>query len=359
MKVWPAIIRSARHPHRLGKALEASKFGGDLPAIKPEQMPRIFRGAYGIGSRDFRPEHTLGAYEFATGQTVRKDGKSAADGTTYFVLGVDHPYAVISKDRRRCLPDKAIAVRFHSIGGWGMITTGKNLGMIIGDFGNLLWEQAPITDDYGRPLPKLYVMANPKYGSEKERRAHQLLSRRRAASDSRELRIESRGCRSLLRSKSVHAHQSARRLEQRRLSRLGIQRNARSRLERIPRSIANSFATITFAFSFCRASKLRAKRPIAPNCNCACRATHSSARFSASRRSSKTTTSPRRRSTTVVEKQYQKKFGRFGDAVVASNMNVMMNGFSRVQEVQIRRSSMPRIVPACAIRRCVPSTRRR
>ena len=28
-----------------------------LPALTPQETPRIFRGAYGIGSRDFRPEH--------------------------------------------------------------------------------------------------------------------------------------------------------------------------------------------------------------------------------------------------------------------------------------------------------------
>jgi pyruvate-ferredoxin/flavodoxin oxidoreductase len=90
----------------LGKALEVSRYGGELPALIPEQCPRIFRGSYGIGSRDFRPEHTLGAYEFVVGQSLRKDGRSAADGTTYFVLGVDHPYAVISKDRPRCCRTK-------------------------------------------------------------------------------------------------------------------------------------------------------------------------------------------------------------------------------------------------------------
>ena len=112
----------------LGKANEAVKYGGALPGLTPAETPRLFRGAYGIGSRDFRPEHTLGAYEFATGQTRRTDGRGAADGETYFVLGVDHPYAVISKDTPSLLPEGAIAVRFHSIGGWGMITTGKNLG---------------------------------------------------------------------------------------------------------------------------------------------------------------------------------------------------------------------------------------
>jgi pyruvate-ferredoxin/flavodoxin oxidoreductase len=152
----------------LGKANEAVKYGGDIPALCQEKTPRLFRGAYGIGSRDFRPEHTLGAYEFAIGQTKRKDGRSAADGETYFVLGVDHPYAVISKDTPSLLPDKAIAVRFHSIGGWGMITTGKNLGSIIGDFGNLISEQNPKYDADGQRVERLYVMANPKYGSEKK-----------------------------------------------------------------------------------------------------------------------------------------------------------------------------------------------
>src|SRR5947207_8321111 len=148
----------------LSKALEAQKFGGELPGLKPEEMPRILRGSYGIGSRDFRPEHTLGAYEFATGQTRRKDGKGAADGATYFTLGVDHPYSVISKDTPSLLPDKAIAVRFHSIGGWGMITTGKNLGSIIGDFGSLISDQNPKYDAEVNKVERLWVMANPKYG---------------------------------------------------------------------------------------------------------------------------------------------------------------------------------------------------
>src|SRR5581483_3829231 len=37
----------------------------------------------------------------------------------------------------------------------------------------------------------------------------------------------------------------------------------------------------------------------------------------------------------VVHNQYVKKFGRLGDAVVASNMEVMTQGFSRVREIPI------------------------
>src|SRR5439155_21396721 len=62
----------------------------------------------------------------------------------------------------------AIAVRFHSIGGWGMITTGKNLGSIIGDFALLIADRKPKYDPAGQKVEQLWVMANPKYGSEKK-----------------------------------------------------------------------------------------------------------------------------------------------------------------------------------------------
>src|SRR6185436_3776334 len=49
-----------------------------------------------------------------------------------------------------------------------MITTGKNLGSIIGDFGSLISEQNPKYDADGQKVEQLWVMANPKYGSEKK-----------------------------------------------------------------------------------------------------------------------------------------------------------------------------------------------
>ena len=146
-----------------GHAAEAN-----LPAITPDQMPRLFAGIYGLGSRDFRPEHILGAYEFATGTRTRKDGKGIADGVSFFVLGVDHPYEVKSDDTPSLLPEKAVAVRFHSIGGWGAITTGKNLGAIIGDLNDLLYDRDKVVDELGNPKEIIHVSANPKYGSEKK-----------------------------------------------------------------------------------------------------------------------------------------------------------------------------------------------
>jgi pyruvate-ferredoxin/flavodoxin oxidoreductase len=149
----------------LNKALQGE---AGLPRIAAGQTPRLFGGVYGLGSRDFRPEHTIGAYEFAAGQRARRDGKRASDGVSFIVLGVDHPYEVKSDDTPSLLPDKAIAVRFHSVGGWGAITTGKNLGAIIGDLNDLLYERDKIVDEFGNPKEIIHVSANPKYGSEKK-----------------------------------------------------------------------------------------------------------------------------------------------------------------------------------------------
>ena len=87
---------------------------------------------------------------------------------SFFVLGIDHPYAVIGDETPSLLPEGAVAVRFHSIGGWGAITTGKNLGAILGDLNDLIYERDGEHDALGNPKEVIHVSANPKYGSEKK-----------------------------------------------------------------------------------------------------------------------------------------------------------------------------------------------
>jgi pyruvate-ferredoxin/flavodoxin oxidoreductase len=149
----------------ISKALQST---AGLPAISLAEVPKIYGGSYGLGSRDFRPEHIIGAYEFATAGRARKDGKRASDGVSFFVLGIDHPYAVIGDETPSLLPEGAVAVRFHSIGGWGAITTGKNLGAILGDLNDLIFERDGEHDALGNPKEVIHVSANPKYGSEKK-----------------------------------------------------------------------------------------------------------------------------------------------------------------------------------------------
>jgi pyruvate-ferredoxin/flavodoxin oxidoreductase len=337
----------------LGKANEAARFAGTTGAavgdgggqsnagasahgvsvLSPDETPRLFRGAYGIGSRDFRPEHTLGAYEFAVGQTARKDGRTATEGETYFVLGVDHPYAVISKDTPSLLPEGAIAVRFHSIGGWGMITTGKNLGELIGEFGRFISERDPVYDADGFLHEKLYVMANPKYGSEKKgaptnyyltvapspikvncelnhvdvvlccdpkafTHTNPLEGLKKGgclvweSSDAPELaweRIPTR-YRDWIRDNGIRVFI---------LPGFEIARKATTQTELQLRMQGNSFLGAFFRVSpFLQSYRITEEKFLES-----------------------------------VRHQYVKKFGRFGDAVVASNMTVMTEGFSRVTEI--------------------------
>lgn len=130
--------------------------------ITRENIPLITEGVYGLGSRDFRPEHVIGAYDYSMGKIARQDGKFIKDGEFFFYLGVQHPYAVISTEKPSLLPESTISVRFHSIGGWGAITTGKNMAEILGDLAPL----SHIIPNEGDDV--IHISANPKYGSEKK-----------------------------------------------------------------------------------------------------------------------------------------------------------------------------------------------
>ncbi|NRA37037.1 MAG: 2-oxoacid:acceptor oxidoreductase family protein, partial [Planctomycetes bacterium] len=132
------------------------------------ELPDLFSGSYGLGSRDFRPEGIFGAYEYANGQIARQDGKKASDGEHFFYVGINHDYAVVSKKTPSLLPDNAIAIRLHSIGGWGMITTGKNLSEILGTFSSFVAKRDNILDANGDYKEVVDIAANAKYGSEKK-----------------------------------------------------------------------------------------------------------------------------------------------------------------------------------------------
>jgi pyruvate-ferredoxin/flavodoxin oxidoreductase len=318
----------------LSKAVERHRLGlKDGPRLAADQVPRIFSGSYGIGSRDFRPEGILGAYEYATGKIARQDGKTAADGESYFALGIDHPYAVVSKDEPSLLPNNAIAVRLHSIGGWGMITTGKNLGAIIGEFGEDIAEKRNVHDEHGRLEEAIHVSANPRYGSEKKGSptAYFLVvapKRIRVNCDLRHVSVvlccdpkafthanpldgmadggafvwesEERPERAWERIPQEYRQQIIdKKIRLFILPGFEIARNATNRADLQLRMQGNAFLGAFFRVSsFLRDNEI------------------SDDRFKE-----------------VVLRQYQKKFGRFGEAVVASNMTVMTEGFSKVTEV--------------------------
>ena len=327
----------------LTKALrvDGTPAANDIPPIRPDQMPRLFSGIYGLGSRDFRPEHILGAYEFATGSRSRQDGQEGKNGTSFFVLGIDHPYAVKSDEMPSLLPEGAIAVRFHSIGGWGAITTGKNLGAILGDLNDLLYERDKIVDELGNPKEIIHVSANPKYGSEKKGAptAYFMVAapeRIRVNCDLRHVNVvlccdpkafthtnpldglSDGGC--LVWESEEEGEQAWERLPHwarkqiidhniRVFTLPGFQiaRKATDRTDLQLRMQGNAFLGAFFAVS-----TLLAEFRITPE-----------------------------QFREVVHKQYVKKFGRLGEAVVNSNMEVMTQGFERVREIRVGELEAP------------------
>jgi len=306
-----------------------------LPALSIHEVPKIFSGTYGLGSRDFRPEHVIGAYEFATGTRARQDGKTAADGATFIVLGIDHPYAVVGDERPSLLPEGAIAVRFHSIGGWGAITTGKNLGAIIGDLNDLLYERDGLVDDLGNPKEVIHVSANPKYGSEKKGAPTSYFMV--AAKDRIRVNCDLRHVTTVL-CCDPKAFTHTNPLD-------GIQpggslvwesdEEGEQAWERLPlwarkQIIDNNIRVFTLpGFNIAKKATDRGDLQLRMQGNA-----FLGAFFAVSTLLNEFgITQEQYRD--VVHKQYVKKFGKLGEAVVASNMEVMMQGYDQVKEIKI------------------------
>jgi len=138
----------------------------ELPSIRGEKVPDFFSACFGLGSRDLQPGDIIAAVDNMLPGSPR---------TRQFYLGVDfvregtrvpklqiwqeklidsYPniadLAVHSAGDVNLLPKGSMAVRIHSVGGWGAITMGKNLAMTAFE------------------LLGLQIKANPKYGSEKK-----------------------------------------------------------------------------------------------------------------------------------------------------------------------------------------------
>src|SRR5574341_712138 len=105
-----------------------------------EFVPQVYSGVAGLGGRDVRPGHFVAAAE----NMVRLHGRA------FFVLGVRHADALplgIDPDVR---PANSFALRGHSIGGFGSVTTNKVMAAVSAE------------------LFGMHVQAFPKYGSEKK-----------------------------------------------------------------------------------------------------------------------------------------------------------------------------------------------
>ncbi|MEE4301499.1 MAG: 2-oxoacid:acceptor oxidoreductase family protein, partial [Pseudomonadales bacterium] len=149
-----------------GRSPKAPPFP-DLPTYgKLTDLPELYSGSYGLGSRDLQPRDLIAAIENMLPEGPRR---------RHFYLSIDfvHPkpstptqaihqeaileaypdvadLALHGSENPDLMPEGTTTVRLHSVGGWGMITTGKNLAMTLFD------------------LLGYHVKANPRYGSEKK-----------------------------------------------------------------------------------------------------------------------------------------------------------------------------------------------
>ncbi|MHC4991125.1 MAG: 2-oxoacid:acceptor oxidoreductase family protein, partial [Planctomycetota bacterium] len=128
--------------------------------------PALFSGSFGLGSRDLQPEGVVGAVEnmLADGKRKRQfylsidflRDEPVTPKQEMYQQTIEEAYpevrelAVRGSENPNLMPEGSITVRFHSVGGWGAITTGKNLAMTLFD------------------LLGYHIKANPKYGSEKK-----------------------------------------------------------------------------------------------------------------------------------------------------------------------------------------------
>jgi pyruvate-ferredoxin/flavodoxin oxidoreductase len=156
----------------LSKSLEngRGKNGAAYPELASyrslKDMPELYSGSFGLGSRDLQPEGVLAAIEnmlpdgahkrqfYLSIDFVRKSMMTPQQEIYQQQVTDAYPavadLAIRGSENPNLMPEGSITVRMHSVGGWGAITTGKNLAMTLFD------------------LLGYHVKANPKYGSEKK-----------------------------------------------------------------------------------------------------------------------------------------------------------------------------------------------
>ncbi|MEP1096142.1 MAG: 2-oxoacid:acceptor oxidoreductase family protein [Cyclobacteriaceae bacterium] len=138
----------------------------DLIAYQQKDVPPIYSGSFGMGSRDLQAEGIIGAVEnmlpegkhkkqfYLSIDFIRENAFTPKQRAYQETIQDVYPHvkelAVHGSENPNLMPDGATTVRFHSVGGWGAITTGKNLAMTLFD------------------LLGYDIKANPKYGSEKK-----------------------------------------------------------------------------------------------------------------------------------------------------------------------------------------------
>jgi pyruvate-ferredoxin/flavodoxin oxidoreductase len=133
------LSTTGNHLTREIKAAFCDAMTGQNGQEKITEVPRIYSGAAGLGSRDVRPGDIIATYH-----------NMETDGQDFFCLGIEHPLALKRTEDPDLRPRGGFSMRGHSVGGFGSVTTNKVIATIAGNV-------------FGKD-----VQAYPKYGSEKK-----------------------------------------------------------------------------------------------------------------------------------------------------------------------------------------------
>lgn len=132
-----------------------------IPPI--DSLPKISTGIFGIGGHDLQPRHLIAAYRnmesalnvpfFYLGSQFFEKNPTPRNAVLQDKLKQAYPetefMALDIKENPSLLPDDAFRIRFHSVGGYGTIATGKLLTDILAG------------------VMQMHSKSAPKYGSEK------------------------------------------------------------------------------------------------------------------------------------------------------------------------------------------------
>jgi pyruvate-ferredoxin/flavodoxin oxidoreductase len=132
-----------------------------IPPI--DNLPKISTGIFGVGGHDLQPRHLIAAYKnmestlnvpfFYLGSQFFEKNPSKSNAERQNRLKQAYPetefMALDTEENPSLLPDDALRIRFHSVGGYGTIATGKLLTDILAG------------------VMELHSKSAPKYGSEK------------------------------------------------------------------------------------------------------------------------------------------------------------------------------------------------
>ena len=136
------------------KAAFADAFVGTPGYPRIQRLPVIYSGTAGLGSRDIRPGDFVAIVE-----NMERGEREPASAPRYFTLGIKHELALSSEVDPDVQPPGTFAMRGHSVGGFGSVTTNKIIATIVGDLFGLQVQAYPLYGSEKKGLPTTYYLA--------------------------------------------------------------------------------------------------------------------------------------------------------------------------------------------------------